>query len=191
MRSTCHFVFTCLLTCLFLLALRPANAQSDLLFTLDSIVQSGNPGDELIYTGTLTNTSSNPLYLNGITFNFDNAAVPYLSGDANVFNANVPLSLAASGSAGDSYSGAIFGVALDPSTPPGTYTGSVTLTGGADGNANDVLGTQNFGVATPAGAVPEASSLSMAVIGLLSVGIVRRRTRSSLNIAGRAETDKL
>jgi hypothetical protein len=165
MRSTRSFLVPLIAVLLLLFAGSHAEAQSDLLFTLDSVIQGGTPGSEVYFTGTLTNTGANPLYLNGIQFNFNSLAAPYLTGDPNVFFNNAPVSLAATGTAGDSYAGPIFGVNLDPTTPSDTYTGSVTLTGGADGNATDILATQNFGVVVSA-AAPESSSLLSAGVTL-------------------------
>jgi hypothetical protein len=166
MRSTRSFLLPLIAVLLLLLIGGNARAQGNLLFTLDSVIQNGTPGSEVYFTGTLTNTGTNPLYLNGIQFDFDSLAAPYLTGDANVFFNNTPVSLAATGTTGDSYAGQIFGINVDPTTPSGTYTGSVTLTGGADGNATDILGTQNFEVVVSSAGVPEASSLFSASLML-------------------------
>jgi hypothetical protein len=55
--------------------------------------------------------------------------------------------------------------------------GSVTLTGGADSNATNVLGAQNFGVAVASGAVPEASTLLSAglMLGAGALLLSRRK----------------
>ncbi len=178
--KTIKLLTVCLMVALPLLMVKTrAEAQSDLLFTLDSAIQSGSPGSEVVFTGTLANTGVAPLFLNGIAFNFDGVGPAYLSGDANLFLNSVPISLAASGTVGDTYVGPIFGVNLDPTTPYGTYTGSVMLTGGADGNATNLLGTQNFGMLAqpPSGSVPETDTWFMAILGLMVAGLCVRSRR--------------
>lgn len=48
-----------------------------------------------------------------------------------------------------------------PGTPFGTYPGTFTLLGGANGNASDTLGTVNFALVTP-----EPSSIVLMMTGM-------------------------
>ncbi len=162
---------------LLLLLGSSARAQSDLLFTLNQILVNAPPGSEVIFTGTLANTTAAPLYLNGIQFEFDSIAGTYLSGDANVFFNDDPASLAAAGTAGDTYNGPIFGVNIAADTPVSTYNGTVSLSGGADGSAMTLLNAQNFGVLA---AVPEGRSWLDVSMGLTLVGVAVRRRRRML-----------
>jgi hypothetical protein len=51
--------------------------------------------------------------------------------------------------AGETYADIVFGVAVNPSTPPGNYSGTVTLVGGSDIFATNNLASQTFQVMLP------------------------------------------
>lgn len=165
------------LVALVFLLVAGARAHADLLFELTQVSQTGSPGSEVFYSGTLTNTGSSALFLNGIQFNFDSLGNAVLSGDDNVFFNNVPASLAASGNANSSYSGSIFGVNIAGNASPGDYTGTVTITGGADSSATSPLAAQNIQIkVTPA---PEAGTLFSLALGFVFLtGAALRRRRA-------------
>src|SRR5580698_10475672 len=67
------------------------SARADLGFVLTPAVQSGVGSEEVIFTGTLSNTSpTDDLFLNNIQFDFMDEAGDYFVADTNVFFANVP-----------------------------------------------------------------------------------------------------
>jgi hypothetical protein len=110
----------------------------------------GRPGDELAFTGAVTNSGSTDFFLNEVAFSFSGPALTNLAGGSNTFFANVPGILSAS----ETYTGAVFTVVINPSAPPGDYSGSVTLLGGADIFATNQSVTAGFQVTVLPGAVP-------------------------------------
>jgi hypothetical protein len=105
------------------------SAPADLAFFLTPAVQSDIGSNEVVFTGTLINTSqTDTLFLNGIQFNFIDPANNYFAADTNVFFANVPGILLP----GETYSDVVFGINSVPATPPGPYFGVVTLQGGTN-----------------------------------------------------------
>ena len=120
--------------------------QADLAFFLTPAVQSGAASNEVVFTGTLINTSlTDTLFLNGIQFSFIDLAADYLVADTNVFFANVPGVLLPF----ETYSDVVFAVAVSPATPPGQYFGFVTLQGGANIFASNNLTSPIFEVSVP------------------------------------------
>src|SRR5689334_4020019 len=79
--------------------------------TLSPVTQSGTPGTEVIFTGTLTYTGIPDLYLNDIQVAFDPPGDTVLALDKNVFFFNVPGWFVTN----DTYTGPLFGVMIDPS----------------------------------------------------------------------------
>ena len=157
------------------LLISPMAVRADLVFTLDPAQRTVTQGAEAFFTGTLTNTGTDELFLNSIDFNAD----PQLSGDSLVFLNNAPISLQASGTAGDSYTGLLFGVTTGSSTPFGDYIGSATISGGADSSTYDELGTQYFKVTVAAAPVPELGSFQISTVlaVICGLGVWRRGRR--------------
>ncbi len=128
------------------LLLPSASATADLAFFLTPAVQSDVGSNEVIFTGTLTNTSpTDNLFLNNIQISFIGNATNYLTADTNVFFANVPGILLP----GETYSDVVFGIALNPATPPGQYFGVVTLQGGTNIFAATNLAGPTFEITLP------------------------------------------
>ena len=120
-----------------------ASARAGLTFVLTPAAQSGARSNEVVFTGTLSNTSSNEdLFLNDITVSFTGVATNYLTANTNAFFANVPGVL----SPGETYSDVVFAVVIDATTPAGDYFGSVTIQGGSNIFAADDLAVQTFQV---------------------------------------------
>src|ERR1017187_6367981 len=136
-----------------LLSIAPTRA--DLAFVLTPAVRSGVGSNEFFFTGTLINTSlTDNLFLNDIQFDFIGEAVGYLAADTNAFFANVPGILLPF----ETYSDIVFGITIDPATPPGQYFGFVTIQGGTNIFAADNLASPIFEVSLPPAALGIAPS---------------------------------
>jgi hypothetical protein len=146
-------------------------ARADVIFDLTPPMLSTAAGTTIEFTGTLTNTGSSEVFLNG---DFSVLLFSSLKLDDLPFFANSPLSLAAGGGL---YSGPFFDVIVDPVAVPGTYTGSFTIQGGADSSTFNNLASQNFQV-TVVSAVPEPGTLVLFGSGLMMV--MRRRSAKGL-----------
>jgi hypothetical protein len=159
-----------LLSTLMLAALSAAAAAANILpitVAFDQLDQTGMPGQTLQFFGTLTNTTADPVFLNSDDLNPTGLSIT----STDLFFANVPLSLAPAGQAGDS-SGDIelFDLTLTASLrdATGTYPGTYTLLGGADGNAQDIVGSAGFSVTT---VTPEPSTIYLLLTVLFVVSI--------------------
>ncbi len=143
------------------LLLSGAPARADLAFFLTPAVQSGLGSNEVVFTGTLINTSlTDNLFLNNIQFSFIDEAAGYLTADTNVFFANVPGILLP----GETYSDVVFAVAINPATPPGQYFGFVTLQGGTNIFAATNLASPIFEVTLSPAALSIALSNANVVV---------------------------
>ena len=124
-----------------------APVRADLTFVLTPAAQSGATSNEVFFVGVLSNTSlTDNLFLNDIQFSFTGAATNYLTADTNSFFANVPGLLLP----GETYSDVVFGVTINPATPPGDYFGSVAILGGSNILAATNLASRSFQVSSPA-----------------------------------------
>jgi hypothetical protein len=131
------------------------SARADLMFVPAPAVQSGVGTNEVIFTGTLSNTSlTDDLFLNNIQFDFMDEANDYLAADTNVFFANVPGILLP----GETYADVVFGITIAPGTPPGQYFGFVTIQGGTNIFAADNLADPLFEVSLSPAALGVALS---------------------------------
>jgi hypothetical protein len=131
--------------------------------TLNFTLTSPNPTFESPGTYAFEATVSAPLsnggnlYLNGDSYNVTGP----LGIDDSDFFLNAPLDLAP----GDSFTGDLFEVIVPPGTLDGTYAGTFSILGGADGGASNVLGTVSF-----AATVPEPSSIVLLLSGVAGLG---------------------
>lgn len=140
-------------------------AKADIVVTLDSPYQVGI-SNQYTFTGTLANNDpSATVFLNGDSFLLDSP----LTFDDSDFNNNVPLFLDPFASSGDIE---LFTIYLPEGTPIGLYTGTYLLQGGADGAAQDLVGSANFDIQV----TPEPSSLVLLATGLAGLaGAIRRK----------------
>jgi len=152
-------------------AMAASVAHADAMTTFDDPNQNGAPGSTLQFFGTILNSGSDAIFLNGDELNLAAPSTDFTITD--LFFANAPLSLGA----GDS-SGLIelFDVTVNNPFPdlPTTYTGSWTMTGGADGNAQDILDQESFSVTvTPEPqATPEPQTSLLLLVGFAAIAAV-------------------
>jgi len=174
---------------LLLAAVAAPRVQAELIFALDPTVETLVPGTfpfSVGFSGTLTDTepgdvcdssgfTAGCLNLNDISFTFDqNQAVSLLSADSNPFFNNIAGFLSGQDSSFNTVSGTVFGIIVDPATPFGTYTGTVSIIGeegvAGDSSSNTVLATENWTLKV----VPEPAPFGLALLGLASIALVRR-----------------
>ena len=147
----------------FLMAGAAARADTYSL-VFDAPIQSGGPGFQ--FDGTFTNNSSDTVYLNSDSFSLDAG----LDLDDSPYLTAFPFTVAA----GDSATGELFLVTAPPYGASNSYSGSFSIVGGADGDAQDVLASAVFNVNVSA--TPEPSGLLLFGTGLLAlIGIANRR----------------
>jgi hypothetical protein len=153
------------------LLLCPARrAQAQLLFTLDNPVQAGLPGQTLTFSGTLTNSGTSEIFLNGDNFSLGGTG---LTLDDTPFVDGAPFSLAAN----ESFSGSLFTVAIDSSAPfPQSGAGTFSIVGGVDDTAQDILASAPFQIGVTA---PEPGALGLSMAGVAVLGILTARRRKA------------
>jgi hypothetical protein len=156
-----------LLCALILATLGSVAAKADdVTITFDQPIQAGLPGSTIEFFGTITNNTNATIFLNNDDLNLISPTL----GTIDQFFATVPVSLAPNGQLGDS-SGNIelFDVTITApfDLTPGTYT----LFGGADGGAQDSLGSAGFTVEP----VPEPSSIYLVLGGFSTLLPIAKR----------------
>ena len=163
-----------LLCTLMLATLGVAAAKADpIAITFDQPNQTALPGQTVQFFGTITNLTDATVYLNNDDINLYGLS---LATNDQFFN-TVPISLAPGGSSGDIdlFDVAVSAPLLDA---PGTFTGDYTLFGGADGNAQDSLGSTGISVTTKA-PTPEPSTVYLLLTGTLGTLVpISRRWRA-------------
>jgi hypothetical protein len=121
-----------------------AAARAELVMSLTPSLVYGGQCAEIVFSGTLTNSSAtDKIFLNDIAFTLSGASATNLAPDSNAFFANAPGILLP----GENYTGGeIFRVVLGASAPLGDYSGTVGVNGGADINATTSLASTTFTV---------------------------------------------
>ncbi len=137
---------TLLLLLFFVFAL--GEARAGVTVSLSSSVQNSARGTELIFSGTIINTSAtDKVFLNDLAFSLSGASATCLAPEVNSFFANVPGILLP----GESYTvSEVFRVMLVGGAPAGGYGGTVTLLGGVDIFSATNLAGASFTVLSPA-----------------------------------------
>jgi PEP-CTERM motif len=158
-----------LIVVMSLVAVLPIPAHADgITLTLSPV--SGCSGTTVTVDGTITNNSSNTVYLNSESFTLPS---PLINGDTTDFFLNAPLSLAP-----DTNSGliALFAFQIAPGTPQGVYLGNfLDIIGGGPSDFTDVLASSEFAVT----ATPEPATLPLFGTAVLIAGaFVLRRKRT-------------
>ena len=112
------------LTLIATLLLLAASAKAALTVSVAPASRVAAPGAEIVFEGTLTNTSATErVFLNDIT-----ATIPgSIALKTNAFFSNVPGILLP----GETYTGPLFSVKLNAAAPAADYSGTITLSGGA------------------------------------------------------------
>ncbi|MSV28103.1 MAG: PEP-CTERM sorting domain-containing protein [Bryobacterales bacterium] len=140
-------------------------------FSLDSAVQSGLPGTDVIFTGTLTNLSGTDLFLTDIGYTFIAPGGLYLTPDLNFFFQNVPGVLLD----GESYSDVVFMISIAAGAPKALYKGLATILGGDTPVSSGFLAAVAFQIDS---SVPEPGVVGLVMAGLGVLAAARKfRTR--------------
>ncbi len=166
-----------------------ASARADLSGALSPSVQNSAAGAELVFVGSLTNTSgSDSLFLNDVRIDFIGSAIGKFSADSNLFFVSVPGILLPN----EVYTGELFRVSLQSNAPSADYVGNVTFQGGTNIFATNDLVTVGFSVLSPAvslvATTPEASEFGP-VAGAITVsrtGATSIDLPVQFNVAGTA-----
>ena len=154
---------------LLLAAVAAAHGSTLLTVNFSIPTLSGNPGDLLQFSGSLTNNSGSEVFINSDSFTFA------ISGalDDSPFLTNAPISLPAFGSSGPF---AFLQVLIPLGQSGGTYGGTFDVLGGATDTQQDVVGSAAFNVtvngANPS--VPEPQSLILMAAGVAVLALRRR-----------------
>ncbi|MGA7833528.1 MAG: PEP-CTERM sorting domain-containing protein [Terracidiphilus sp.] len=163
-----NFLIATFASASFLIASMAARADTYTL-VLDAPIQDGGP--DFLFSGTFTNESLSTVYLNADSFSLDAG----LALDDSSYLTNFPLSVGS----WDSAWGELFIVTAPLDEPSSSYTGSFSIVGGVDENAQDVLATADFDVK----ATPEPSSLLLLGSGLLAfIVLLRGPLRDSMSV---------
>jgi hypothetical protein len=156
----------------FFIAILPEMARADgTQLTLSSV--SGNAGQVVTVEGTISNTGSAIVNLNGENFSLG-SDTNFLNGDVSDFLNNAPLFLT-----GDTNSGliALFSLEIAPGTAPGVYSGnSLQILGGPGASDFLEIASGSFAIDVKGSKAPEPSPLVMVLAGLffLLYGATRR-----------------
>ena len=149
---------------LFLAVAAGCQAAPILTVAFSPNTESGFPGNTVIFSGSLTNNTGNTVFINSDTVTL--TGFPASALDDSPFLTNAPVSLGPNASTG------VF-VFLDVTIPnnqsPATYDGVFTALGGADGTAQDNLGSAAYHVQVQSAITPEPSSLLLVGLGLAAL----------------------
>jgi hypothetical protein len=159
----------------FFAAILPGTLRADSTqLTLTSV--SGSAGQVVTVDGTISNTSSSLINLNGENFTLG-SDLNFLNGDVMDFLNNAPLFLS-----GNTNSGliALFSFEIAPGTAPGTYSGnSLQILGGPGAFDLNEIANTSFTIDVKGTTVPEPSPLLLLCIGIIAVlGFSRRTVRT-------------
>ena len=159
-----------LLTIAVLAILPGAIARADSLsITFDPSILSALPGQTITFSGTITNPAASVVFLNGCDVNLPGQ---FTSDFCALFLTDAPLSLdpLETSPVFDMFTVTV----SDPYTGlPGLQSGTFTVFGGSDGDAQDLLGQAQFGVIV----TPEPGTAVLLGLAITLMFAVRRRKR--------------
>jgi predicted secreted protein len=157
---------------LFLFAIVPFGVRADSSQTQLTVSNvTGTPGQDVTVFGTITNTGTVLVFLNGEGFSLGSAS--FLNGDVTNFFANAPASLAGGTSSGLI---ALFSFDIAPGTAPGVYDENfLQLLGGAGKFDQNDIADAEFSVTVKSNMVPEPGTIGMIALGLVGLLLLRRR----------------
>ncbi len=131
---------------------------------------SGTPGSEVTVFGTISNSGSSILFLNGESFTLGSSSLQ--NGDVTDFFLNAPFFLLPDSNSG---SIALFQFEIAPGTPGGIYTGNfLDILGGTLGSDQNIIATAGFSVDVKSSAVPEPGEAGLLLTALALLVFGRR-----------------
>jgi hypothetical protein len=139
---------------------------------------TGTAGEELTVSGTITNTATSVVYLNGENFNL--ASSNFINGDVTDFFNNAPLFLDPGNSSGLI---SLFSFEIAPGTAAGIYSGNSLQILGGPGNT-DLLDIADANFTVSVVAAPEPTTLAMMMVAtsmVLTLMCFRGLARRVLN----------
>jgi hypothetical protein len=138
---------------------------------------TGTAGEDVTVFGTITNTGTGRVYLNGEGFSLGSSS--FLNGEVSDFFANAPASL---GGGANSGLIALFSFDIAPGTAPGVYDENfLQLLGGAGKFDQNDIADAEFSVTVESTTVPEPETIGMIALGLTGVILLRRRAFNCLD----------
>ncbi len=156
---------------LFLFAIVPIGVRADSNQTQLTVLNvTGTPGQDVTVFGTITNTGTVLVYLNGEGFSLGSSS--FLNGDVTNFFNNAPSSLAGGANSGLI---ALFSFDIAPGTAPGVYDENFLQLLGGPGqfDQNDIADAE-FSVTVASATVPEPETIALLALGLAGVLLLRR-----------------
>lgn len=156
------------------------SAAAALQLSLTADTQNAARGTEIVFAGTLANTSATArVFLNNVRVSLTGGAASALVLQPNDFFAHVPGILLP----GETYTGPIFRIALNSAAAAGDFSGTILLDGGADIFAAGNLASASFTVLSPEVGItaadpnasefgPDAGSFTITRTGSTAISLV-------------------
>ena len=157
---------------LCLLTIAPIGVRADSNQTQLTVSNvTGTPGQDVTVFGTITNTGTALVYLNGEGFSLGTSS--FLNGDVTDFFNNAPSSLAGGANSGLI---ALFSFDIAPGTAPGVYDENfLQLLGGTGKFDQNDIADAEFSVTVASATIPEPGTIGLLVLGLAGVMFLSRR----------------